>query len=250
MISSEFKRCLRPAYLSICCFTYSTALKVLIVEDEPSLRAALVEYLRHDGYVCETAENYQLAHEKIKLYQYDCVLVDLTLPDGTGLDLVRTLKADNSEAGVLIISARGSLDDKVQGLELGADDYLQKPFHLAELNARLRAIMRRRQFQGQRHLAFRDLTVFPDQALVLVKEQPVTLTRKEYDLLLFFLANPNRLLTKESIAEHIWGDAADMADSFDFIYTHLKNLRKKLQDLGADNYIRTIYGLGYKLESE
>ncbi|OON66240.1 response regulator transcription factor [Hymenobacter sp. CRA2] len=223
-------------------------MKVLIVEDEAALRASLLDYLRHGGYVCESAETYRLAHEKIKLYQYDCVLVDLTLPDGAGLDLVRTLKADKSVAGVLIISARGALDDKVQALELGADDYLQKPFHLAELNARLRAVMRRRQFQGQPHLSFRDLTVFPDQALVLVKEQPVTLTRKEYDLLLFFLANPSRVLTKEAIAEHIWGDAADMADSFDFIYTHLKNLRKKLQELGADNYIRTIYGLGYKLE--
>lgn len=222
-------------------------MKVLIVEDESPLRAALLEFLRHGGYVCETAENYRQAHEKIKLYQYDCVLVDLTLPDGNGLNLVRTLKADKSPAGVLIISARDGLDDKIQGLELGADDYLAKPFHLAELNARLRAILRRRQFHGQRHLAFRDLTVFPDQALVLVLEQPVTLTRKEYDLLLFFLANPNRVLTKEAIAEHIWGDAADMADSFDFIYTHLKNLRKKLQDAGADNYIRTIYGLGYKL---
>ncbi|GAB3840431.1 response regulator transcription factor [Hymenobacter jeollabukensis] len=225
-------------------------MKVLIVEDEAPLRASLLDFLRHDGYVCETAESYRQAHEKIKLYQYDCVLVDLTLPDGNGLNLVRTLKADKSEAGVLILSARDGLDDKIQGLELGADDYLAKPFHLAELNARLRAILRRRQFQGQRHLAFRDLTVFPDQALVLVHEQPVTLTRKEYDLLLFFLANPSRVLTKEAIAEHIWGDAADMADSFDFIYTHLKNLRKKLQDAGADNYIRTIYGLGYKLVTE
>ncbi|MCC3160166.1 response regulator transcription factor [Hymenobacter sp. 15J16-1T3B] len=225
-------------------------MKILIVEDEAPLRASLLEYLRHDGYVCETAENYRQAHDKIKLYQYDCVLMDLTLPDGNGLNLVRTLKADKSAAGVLILSARDGLDDKIQGLELGADDYLAKPFHLAELNARLRAILRRRQFQGQRHLAFRDLTVWPDQALVQVKEQPITLTRKEYDLLLFFLANPNRVLTKEAIAEHIWGDAADMADSFDFIYTHLKNLRKKLQDAGADNYIRTIYGLGYKLEAE
>lgn len=225
-------------------------LKVLIVEDEAPLRAALLEYLRHSGYVCETAGNYQQAHEKIKLYHYDCVLVDLTLPDGSGLDLVRTLKADQSKAGVLIFSARDGLDDKVQGLELGADDYLTKPFHLAELTARLRAILRRRQLQGQHHLAFRDLTVWPDQALVLVGEQPLALTRKEYDLLLFFLTNPNRVLTKEAIAEHIWGDAADAADSFDFLYTHFKNLRKKLQDAGADNYIRTIYGLGYKLVAE
>jgi len=224
--------------------------KILIVEDEEALRSSLLDFLRHDGYVCETAENYEQAHEKIKLYQYDCVLVDLTLPGGSGLDLVRTLKADKSNAGVLIISARDSLDDKVQGLELGADDYLPKPFHLAELNARLRAIIRRRQFQGQRHLAFRSLTVFPDQASVLVNDQTMMLTRREYDMLLFFLANPNRVLTKEAIAEHIWGDDADMHDSLDFIYTHLKNLRKKLHELGASNYIRTIYGIGYKLSTE
>jgi DNA-binding response OmpR family regulator len=224
--------------------------KILIVEDEVSLRSSLLDFLRHDGYVCETAETYEQAHEKIKLYRYDCVLVDLTLPGGSGLDLVRTLKADKSNAGVLIISARDSLDDKVQGLELGADDYLAKPFHLAELNARLRAIIRRRQFQGQRHLAFRDLTVFPDEAMALVNDQPLTLTRREYDLLLFLLANPNRVLTKEAIAEHIWGDDADLHDSLDFIYTHLKNLRKKLQALGAHDYIRTIYGIGYKLSAD
>jgi len=223
--------------------------KVLIVEDEAPLRTSLLNCLRQDGYVCETAENYRHAHTKIKLYQYDCVLVDLTLPDGNGLDLVRTLKADQSPAGVLIISARDSLDDKIAGLDLGADDYLPKPFHLAELSARVRAIIRRRQFQGQHHIIFRDLVLFPDQNLVLVHDKPLNLTRKEYDLLLFLLASPNRVLTKEAIAEHIWGDAADMADSLDFIYSHLKNLRKKLQEAGADNYIRTIYGLGYKLAS-
>jgi len=222
-------------------------MKLLIVEDEAPLRTALVDYLRQDGYVCDTAATYEQAYEKVKLYQYDCVLLDLTLPDGNGLDIVRTLKTDGSQAGVLILSARDALDDKVLGLELGADDYLAKPFHLSELNARLKAIIRRRQFQGQRNLLFRDLTVFPDQALVLVHNQPLTLTRKEYELLLYLLANPGRVLTKESIAEHLWGDVADTADSFDFIYSHLKNLRKKLQEKGADNYIQTIYGLGYKL---
>ena len=222
-------------------------MKLLIVEDEAPLRTALADYLRQDSYVCDMAATYEQAHEKIKLYQYDCVLLDLTLPDGNGLDIVRTLKADGSAAGVLILSARDALDDKILGLELGADDYLAKPFHLSELNARLKAIIRRRQFQGQRNLLFRDLTVFPDQALVLVHNQPLTLTRKEYELLLYLLANPGRVLTKESIAEHLWGDVADTADSFDFIYSHLKNLRKKLQEKGADNYIQTIYGLGYKL---
>ncbi|WP_133271103.1 response regulator transcription factor [Hymenobacter radiodurans] len=225
-------------------------MKILIVEDEPTLRTSLADYLRQDGYVIELAANYAQAHEKIKLYQYDCVLLDLTLPDGNGLNLLRTLKADSSPAGVLVVSARDALDDKVLGLELGADDYLAKPFHLSELSARLRAIIRRRNFQGNRHILFQELTVFPDQGQVLVKGEPVALTRKEYDLLLYLLAHPGRVLTKESIAEHVWGDAADAADSFDFIYTHLKNLRKKLQEKGAGDYIRTIYGMGYKLSVE
>ncbi|WP_019948932.1 response regulator transcription factor [Hymenobacter aerophilus] len=226
-------------------------MKLLLVEDEPALRNTLVDYLRQSSYVCEVAGSFEQALEKIKLYDYDCVVLDLTLPGaGNGLDLLRTLKADGSRAGVLIVSARAALDDRLTGLDLGADDYLTKPFHLAELNSRLRAIIRRRQFQGQPHIAFRDLLVWPEQAEVFVREQALTLTRKEYDLLLFLLANPNRVLTKEAIAEHLCGDAVDVADSFDFIYTHLKNLRKKLQEKGADNYIRTMYGVGYKLSVE
>jgi len=225
-------------------------MKLLLVEDEPALRAVLLESLRPGGYVVEVAANFAQAYEKIKLYRYDCVLLDLTLPDGNGLDLVRALKADNSPAGVLIFTARDTLEDRIAGLDLGADDYLVKPFHLSELNARLRAIIRRRQFQGQHHIVFRDLLVWPDQAEVLVRGEPLTLTRKEFDLLLYLLANPDRVLTKEAIAEHLCGDAVDAADSFDFIYTHFKNLRKKLQEKGADNYIRTMYGMGYKLSSE
>ena len=222
-------------------------MKLLLVEDESALRAVLLGSLRQAGYLVEEAADFAQAQEKIMLYQYDCVLLDLTLPDGSGLDLLRQLKAEGSPAGVLIITARDALDDKVAGLDLGADDYLIKPFHLSELNARVRAIIRRRQFQGQQQIAFRDLLVFPDSAEVHVCGEPLTLTKKEYDLLLYLLANPGRVLTKEAIAEHLCGDAVDMADSFDFIYTHLKNLRKKLQEKGADNYIRTMYGVGYKL---
>jgi two-component system response regulator QseB len=216
-------------------------MKILLVEDEPALRSTLIEALRQGGYVVEVAADFAQAHEKIKLYRYDCVLLDLTLPDGNGLDLLRALKADSSPAGV---------DDRVAGLDLGADDYLVKPFHLSELNARLRAIIRRRRFQGHNHLVFRDLVVWPEQAEVLVHGEALTLTRKEYDLLLYLLANPGRVLTKEAIAEHLCGDSVDAADSFDFIYTHLKNLRKKLQEKGAENYIRTLYGVGYKLSAE
>jgi two-component system response regulator QseB len=223
-------------------------MKLLLVEDEAALRTTLVDVLRQGGYVVEVAADFAQAHEKIKLYQYDCVLVDLTLPGGSGLDLIRTLKADNSSAGVLVITARNGVDDRVTGLDLGADDYLVKPFHLSELNARLRAIIRRRQFQGQHHIVFRDLVVWPENAQVLVNNEPLTLTKKEYDLLLYLLASPNRVLTKEAIAEHLWGDEADASDSFDFIYTHFKNLRKKLQEKGADHYIQTIYGVGYRLQ--
>ncbi|GAA3925780.1 response regulator transcription factor [Hymenobacter algoricola] len=225
-------------------------MKLLLVEDEPVLRHTLVDSLRQGGYVVEVAASFAQAYEKIKLYQYDCVLVDLTLPDGDGLDLVRTLKSDGSPAGVLVLTARDGLDDRVQGLDLGADDYLVKPFHLSELNARLRALLRRRQFQGRHYLVFRDLLVWPELAEVYVSGEPLTLTRKEYDLLLYFLANPGRLLTKEAVAEHLCGDQVDAADSFDFIYTHMKNLRKKLQEKGADGYIRTIYGVGYKLNTD
>ncbi len=240
---SECLRFLGPVLLS-------HLMKLLLVEDEPALRSTLLEALRQGGYVVEVAPGFDQAYEKIKLYRYDCILLDLTLPDGNGLDLLRALKADGSTAGVLIITARDAIEDKVAGLDLGADDYLIKPFHLSELNARLRAIIRRRQFQGQHHIVFRDLLVWPEQAEVLVRGESVPLTRKEYDLLLYLLANPGRILTKEAIAEHLCGDTVDTADSFDFIYTHLKNLRRKLQDKGADNYIRTMYGVGYKLSSE
>ena len=225
-------------------------MKILLVEDEAALRTALAASLRQGGYVVEEAASFAQAHEKIELYKYDCVLLDLTLPDGSGLDLLRALKAEGSAAGVLIITARDALDDKITGLDLGADDYLIKPFHLSELNARVRAIIRRRQFNGQQQLIFRDLLVLPDLAEVHVRGELLTLTKKEYDLLLYLLANPGRILTKEAIAEHLCGDAVDAADSFDFIYTHLKNLRKKLQEKGADNYIRTMYGVGYKLSHE
>ena len=226
-------------------------MKLLLIEDEAALRQTLAASLRQNGHVVETAPDYAQAHEKIKLYAYDCVLVDLTLPGGDGLDLVRTLKADKSAAGVLILTARDGLDDRVRGLDLGADDYLTKPFHLSELNARLRALLRRRQFGGQQQLVFRDLTVWPDAAEVRVRGgAPLPLTRKEYDLLLYLLANPGRVLTKEAIAEHLSGDQVDAADSLDFIYSHLKNLRKKLQEHGAENYIRTLYGVGYKLSLE
>lgn len=223
-------------------------MKLLIVEDEAPLRAALTEHLTQEGYRCEQAATFAAAHEKIKLYEYDAVLLDLTLPDGAGLDVLRALKADRARAAVLILTARDALADKLTGLELGADDYLTKPFHLAEVSARLRAVLRRHHFGGQPLLRYGALVVDPTNALATVGGQPVALTRKELELLTYFLTNIGRVLTKESLAEHAWGDAIDAADSFDFLYTHLKNLRRKLRVAGCELAIRTLYGLGYQLQ--
>jgi DNA-binding response OmpR family regulator len=223
-------------------------MKLLIVEDEKALSDAIVEYFTSEGYGCETALNFWAADEKVALYDYDCVLVDISLPDGSGFDVIKELKKRKSEAGIIIISAKNSLDDKITGLEIGADDYMTKPFHLSELNARIKSIIRRRNFNGQTIITANEISIIPDEALVKVNNQPLELTKKEYDLLLFLLSNKNRVLTKESIAEHLWGDDMDTADSFDFIYTHIKNLRKKITEKGGKDYLKTIYGMGYKFQ--
>jgi len=224
-------------------------MKLLLIEDEPSLAHSIAAYLRDDGYLVEHCADYASALDKIQVYQYDCVLVDIMLPGGNGMDLVAQLKKQESPAGILIISAKNALDDRLNGLELGADDYLTKPFHLAELNARIKAILRRRQFGGNAEIIFAEIKVQTAERQVLVCDVPIDLTRKEYDLLLFFLANKNRVLTRETIAEHLWGDDADQMDSFDFIYSHIKNLRKKLTEKGADDYLKAVYGIGYKFST-
>jgi DNA-binding response OmpR family regulator len=178
------------------------------------------------------------------------VLVDITLPGGNGLDIIRQLKKARSKAGIIIISAKNSLDDKIEGLELGADDYLPKPFHLSELNARIKSVVRRRNFEGNSEIRFGEITIDPEAKSVAVNGKAVTVTKKEFGLLLFFISNKNRVITKESIAEHLWGDNMDMADSYDFIYSHIKNLRKKLIEAGSADYIKTIYGAGYKFGKE
>ncbi len=223
-------------------------MKLLIVEDEKALSDAIVEYLTSEGYGCETALNFWTADEKVALYDYDCVLVDISLPDGSGFGVIKELKKRKSEAGIIIISAKNSLDDKITGLEIGADDYMTKPFHLSELNARIKSIIRRRNFSGQTEIIANEIFIIPDEALVKVNNQPIELTKKEYDLLLFLLSNKNRVLTKESIAEHLWGDDMDTSDSFDFIYTHIKNLRRKITEKGGKDYLKTIYGMGYKFQ--
>ncbi len=223
-------------------------MKLLIVEDEISLSDSMATFLKMDGHICEQALDFKTALEKIKLYKYDCALVDINLPDGSGLDIIRQLKTANSPTGIIIISARDTVDDRIKGLEIGADDYLVKPFDMAELNARIKSLNRRINFSGNNIIEVGEIIVYPDELQIKVNEDILDLTKKEYDLLLFFVSNINRVVTKETIAEHLWGDYIDMADSYDFVYAHIKNLRKKLHEKGVENYIHTIYGLGYKFQ--
>lgn len=225
-------------------------MKILLIEDEPELRKSIKQFLYQEGYVVESADDYVKASEKASDYDYDCVLVDITLPGGNGLDIVRQLKKNNSKAGIIIISAKNSLDDKIMGLDLGADDYLPKPFHLSELNARVKALIRRRNFEGNATIILNEITILPEERRVKVKNAEVNLTTKEYDLLLYFVSNKNRVVSKNSIAEHLVGDHADQVDNHDFIYTHLKNLRKKLLEKGCADYVQTIYGMGYNFKTD
>lgn len=225
-------------------------MKILLVEDEKGLSDSISTYLKQEGYLCEVAIDFKSADEKIELYQYDCILIDINLPDGNGLNLVKALKRLKAKAGIIIISARNSVDDKIEGLDLGADDYLSKPFSLAELNSRIKSVLRRRKFDGNDEIVFNEITIKPNESTVLVNGASVTLTKKEYDLILFLISNKNRILTKETIAEHLWGDDMDMADSYDFIYTHIKNLRKKLVEKGCQDYMKTVYGMGYKFTTQ
>lgn len=222
-------------------------MKILVVEDEQGLRDMVCASLLKEKFVVETAVDYFSALDKINDYDYDCILLDVMLPGGSGLDLLRELKRLHRSDSVLIVSAKDSLDDKVDGLELGADDYLTKPFHLAELNARVKSLIRRRKAQGEVAVAFGNLCLHPDKRTVEVEGQPLLLNRKEYDLLYYFVVNPNRVINKMSLAESVWGDNIDQADSLDFIYSQVKNLRKKLKQSGATVELKAVYGFGYKL---
>lgn len=222
-------------------------MKILIVEDEPDLRETIRISLVKEQFVVETAEDYYSALNKLNDYDYDCILLDIMLPGGSGLDLLRELKQLYRSDSVLIISAKDSLDDKIEGLELGADDYLTKPFHLAELNARVKSVIRRRQAKGDVTIALGNLLLFPDKRQAEVEGLPMQLNRKEFDLLYYFVVNPNRVINKMSLAESVWGDNIDQADSLDFIYSQVKNLRRKLKQADANVELKAVYGFGYKL---
>ncbi len=224
-------------------------MKVLIVEDNRELAENIQDFLVREGYVCEVCSTEEDARKRLESYQYDSVILDIMLPDGNGLRLLQHLKTQKIQSGVLIISARNSLDDKVNGLELGADDYLTKPFHLSELHARLKAIYRRKNLQGDSVVSFQDISINTESMEARVNEHLLDLTKKEFDLLLYFLVNKNRVLTRQSIAEHLWGDYTDNLSNFDFVYQHVKNLRKKITAANGRDYIGTVYGLGYKFDT-
>ena len=225
-------------------------MKILIVEDEQDLRETIRTSLLKEKFVVETAADYFSALDKINDYDYDCILLDIMLPGGSGLDLLRELKRLRRTDSVLIISAKDSLDDKVDGLELGADDYLPKPFHLVELNARIKSVIRRHQQGGENSIKYGNIEIFPDKYGVTVAGKKLELSRKEYDILVYFMNRPGRLVNKSTLAESVWGDHIDQVDNFDFIYAQIKNLRKRLKEAGATPELKAVYGFGYKMVVE
>lgn len=222
-------------------------MKILLIEDEPELADVIRKSLEKELYLVEHADNLESAMEKVSLYEYDCILLDIMLPGGSGLDVLEKLKNSSSAGNVIIISAKDSLDDKLAGLDLGADDYLTKPFHIAELNARIKAVFRRKNLSGGNTIVTGNTVLDLKDREFTVDGEPLVLNRKEFDILSYFLVNKNRLITKNAIAEHVWGDHIDQADNFDFIYYQIKNLRKKLQSSNAEIEIQSVYGVGYKL---
>ncbi len=222
-------------------------MKILIVEDDPSLREIIRKTLEKERYITEEAPDYRTALEKTEDYTYDCILLDIMLPGGNGLALLEELKKQHKKENIIIISAKDSLEDKVLGLELGADDYLPKPFHLAELTARIKSVIRRNHHEGELTINYGNIQIDPDKFKVLICDQEVELNRKEYDILLYFIQRPERMINKMTLAEAVWGDHIDQVDNYDFIYAQVKNLRKRLTDAGATAEIKAVYGFGYKM---
>lgn len=221
-------------------------MKILIIEDEPELVKDIKMFLSSEDYKCETASSFSTAMDKISMYDYDCILLDIMLPGGNGIDILQEIKRQNKQDGVIIISAKNSLEDKVHGLKLGADDYLAKPFHQSELSARIHSIIRRKKFDSNNIITLNEISIDTISKTVKVNENEIVLTKKEFELILFFVGNKNKVLSKEALAEHLSGDIADMFDNHDFVYAHIKNLKRKLKEAGSTNYLTTVYGSGYK----
>lgn len=220
--------------------------KLLIVEEEPALRNHLLQHLKREGYVCEWAASYGEAWRKTVHHEYDGIVLDVTLSGGDGLQLVELLRREHPGVGIILLSTRDALEDRISGLDRGADDYLVKPVHPAELHARLKALLRRQTGGGSRQLRFEALLIDLEERSVLAGGRLLNLTKKEFDILVYLARNRNRVVAKDRLAEHLWGDHMEEAPSFDFIYAHIKNLRKKLTDTGCANYLKTVYGIGYK----
>ncbi len=225
-------------------------MNILLIEDEPELAKSILSYLKGNDIICQWVNNTALAIDKISVYDYDCILLDLMLPDGDGFDILKELKTQNKTDGVIIISAKETLETRIEGFNLGADDYLTKPFHLSELLVRIQALVRRKYFNGNNKVIYNEIEIDILSKTVKVNNKIIETTKKEIDLLLYLIGNKNRVLSKGAIAEHLSGDMADMLDNHDFVYAHIKNLKKKLKDAGCGNHIKTVYGLGYKWENE
>jgi len=225
-------------------------MKLLLIEDEKELALSIQKYLTDKDFVCEWVYDKKNAIEKISIYDYDCILLDLMLPDGNGFDILKELKHQNKAEGIIIISAKETLETRIEGFEIGADDYLTKPFHLSELLVRIQALIRRKNFKGNNIVVFNEISIDILSKTVKVNNKPIDITKKEIDLLLYLIGNENRVLSKSAIAEHLSGDMADMLDNHDFVYAHIKNLKKKLNDAGSGDYIKSVYGLGYKWKNE
>lgn len=221
----------------------------MLIEDNVELASSISAFLAREGYICEISYNIRDAQDKLISFQYDCVLLDIMLPDGNGLEILRFMRQEKLQSSILILSAKNSLDDKIIGLEEGADDYLTKPFHMPELNARLRAIYRRKKLNGSNIIAFNEITLNIDTFEAWVNGTQLDMTRKEFDLLMYFMVNRNRVLSRQSIAAHLWGDYTDNLSNFDFVYQHVKNIRKKISAASGTDYIGTVYGLGYKFHT-
>lgn len=225
-------------------------MKILIIEDEIEIATSIKNYLSSNDFICESASTLKIAIEKIDLYSYDCILLDLMLTDGDGFKILEILKSQNKTDGVIIISAKDTLETKIEGLTLGADDYLTKPFHLSELLVRIQALVRRKQFNGNNVVSFNEIEIDTISKSVKIKGNKIEFTKKEMDLLLFLIGNKNKVLSKSAIAEHLSGDMADMLDNHDFVYAHIKNMKKKLKEMGATDYLKSVYGTGYKWQDE